>query len=55
MFANSLFVSNSFLSNGVQAAMILEIDVDGRDLDEVVQEWVDANEATWRKWLPGDS
>jgi ABC-type proline/glycine betaine transport system substrate-binding protein len=53
--AAAKLIINSFLSNDVQAAMILEIDVDGRDLDEVVQEWVDANEATWRKWLPGDS
>lgn len=49
--AAAKLIINSTLSNEEQAAMILAIDVDGRDLDEVVQEWVDANEATWRPWL----
>jgi len=53
--AAAKLIINSSLSNEVQAAMILAIDVDGRDIDEVVQEWVDANEAVWRKWLPGGS
>ena len=48
-------IINSTLSNDEQAAMILAIDVDGRDLDEVVQEWVDANESTWRTWLESSS
>jgi ABC-type proline/glycine betaine transport system substrate-binding protein len=45
-------IINSYLSNTQQAGMILAIDVEGRDMDEVVQEWIDANEATWRAWLP---
>lgn len=39
------------LSNTDANAAILEIDNKGRDLDEVVAEWVSANEATWRPWL----
>ena len=48
----SKLIQNSFLSNAQQAGMILAIDVDGRDIDEVVEEWLEANEAVWRPWLP---
>lgn len=46
-------IINSSLSNTEQAAMILAIDVDGRDMDEVVREWMAANESVWRAWIPG--
>ena len=45
-------VENSYLTNGQQAGMILDIDVNGRDIDEVVREWMAANEDIWRAWLP---
>lgn len=45
-------IKNSHLTNAQQAGMILAIDVDGRDIDEVVREWMAANEDTWRAWLP---
>ena len=45
-------IINSSLSNAEQAGMILAIDVDGRDMDEVVREWMDANEDVWRAWIP---
>ena len=45
-------ITNSYLSNGEQAKLILAIDIEGRDLDEVVQEWIDENEDIWRAWLP---
>jgi len=45
-------ITNQNLTNDVQAVMIYEIDVKKRDLDEVVEEWMVANESTWRKWLP---
>lgn len=45
-------LSNMNLSNTEQAKMVLAIDGDGRDIEEVVQEWLDANESTWRQWLP---
>jgi hypothetical protein len=48
-------IINSNLSNEEQADMILAIDVDGRDMAEMVQEGVEANEAIWRKWLDGSS
>ena len=30
---------------------MLEIDNKKRDLDEVIAEWIEANEATWSPWL----
>ena len=45
-------IVNQNLSNAQQAKMIYEIDVKKRDVDEVVEEWMEANEAVWRKWLP---
>lgn len=48
-------IANSHLTNNQQAGMILDIDVVGRDIDEVVREWLAANEDTWRPWIPGGS
>ena len=45
-------LSNMNLSNEEQSKMVLAIDVDGRDIEEVVAEWLAANEDIWRKWLP---
>jgi len=45
-------ITNSRLTNAMQAGMIHAIDVEGRDVDEVVQEWLDNNEDVWRAWLP---
>ncbi|MEM9060058.1 MAG: glycine betaine ABC transporter substrate-binding protein [Pseudomonadota bacterium] len=44
--------SKARISNTEQAGMILAIDKDGRDIEEVVSEWMEANEATWKSWLP---
>ena len=40
------------LSNDAQAMMINEIDKNGRDIVEVVQEWKDNNKDQWTNWLP---
>ena len=40
------------LTNDQQAGMIYEVDVNKRDVDEVVDEWMEANESVWRTWLP---
>ena len=39
------------IDNTTQNALMLEIDNKKRDLDEVVAEWIAANEATWSPWL----
>lgn len=48
----SQLIADSKLTNAQQAGMIYAIDVEGRDLDEVVSEWMDANQDIWRAWLP---
>ena len=45
-------IKNHRLTNAQQAGMIYEIDFKKRDVDEVVEEWMKANEAVWRQWLP---
>jgi glycine betaine/proline transport system substrate-binding protein len=30
--------------------LIAEVDLEGREVSEVVQEWLDANQATWQPW-----
>jgi len=44
-------IKNSHLSNAEQAGMILAIDVDGKDIDDVVNDWLTKNESTWKAWL----
>ena len=46
------FFQKMNLDNADQAAMINEIDKNGRDIVEVVQEWKDNNQDAWSTWLP---
>jgi glycine betaine/proline transport system substrate-binding protein len=39
------------LRNEDQIPMMAAIDVRGEDLDTVIEQWVDANEATWKPWV----
>jgi glycine betaine/proline transport system substrate-binding protein len=32
-------------------AMVGKVDVDGMSIDDVVDEWMTANEAVWTKWI----
>ena len=45
-------LSNMNLTNDEQSKIVLEIDVDGKDLEVAVADWLAANEGIWRKWLP---
>ncbi|MEP4035785.1 glycine betaine ABC transporter substrate-binding protein, partial [Pseudophaeobacter sp.] len=45
------FAEQFTLTNDEQNAMILDVDQNGRSLDEVVQEWVDENEDRWSAWV----
>ena len=40
------------LTNEQQAVMIYEVDKKQRDIDEVVEEWMEANKEVWASWLP---
>ena len=53
--AAKAFFQKMNLSNDDQAVMINEIDKNGRDIVEVVQEWKDNNENIWRNWLANNS
>ena len=35
-----------------QIGMIAAVELEGQSVDEAAQAWIDANEATWRAWLP---
>ncbi|MEN8197572.1 MAG: glycine betaine ABC transporter substrate-binding protein, partial [Pseudomonadota bacterium] len=39
------------LTNADQNAMMLQVDNKGRDVKEVVKEWVAANKAKWQPWV----
>ncbi|WP_166434001.1 ABC transporter substrate-binding protein [Roseovarius spongiae] len=39
------------IDNDTQNELMLEIDNKGRALEEVVAEWIDANESTWNPWV----
>lgn len=45
-------IKNFRLTNDMQAPMILAIDVDGKEMEDVVSEWLDTNEDTWKAWMP---
>lgn len=45
-------IQNFKLTNEMQAPLILAVDVDGKDMEEVVVEWLAQNEETWKAWLP---
>ena len=39
------------LNNDIENLAMLEIDTKGRDLMEVVNEWIDSNKSTWQPWI----
>ena len=43
---------NFNLSNEQQTEMAYEMDVVGREAEEVVREWMAKNEDIWRAWIP---
>lgn len=39
------------IDNATMGAMIAKVDLDGQSIDDVVDEWMDANEAVWSAWI----
>jgi glycine betaine/proline transport system substrate-binding protein len=39
------------VSNDEMGAMIAEVDLEGRRVEEVVAEWITDNEARWSEWI----
>ncbi|MBT3558510.1 MAG: hypothetical protein HN644_11765 [Rhodospirillales bacterium] len=52
--AASQLIINSNLSNLQQSGMIYAIDVEGRDVGEVVEEWMASHEDVWKAWIPAN-
>jgi glycine betaine/proline transport system substrate-binding protein len=46
------FLSKMNYDTDAQIAMVAAVEVEGKSIDEAAQEWVTANESTWRAWLP---
>jgi glycine betaine/proline transport system substrate-binding protein len=38
------------VDNATMGNMVGEVDLKGRPVDEVVEEWVSKNKDTWKKW-----
>ena len=44
-------IANSRITNAQQAQMIYAVDVQGEDVQDVVDDWLANNEDVWRAWL----
>jgi len=44
-------VRNFRIENDEMSALIVDVDLNGRKVDDVVAEWIEKNEARWKKWL----
>ena len=44
-------IQNFNIDNDEMGAMITAVDLDGRKLEEVVAEWMSANEDRWKSWI----
>lgn len=38
------------MDNATMSALVGKVDLDGMSVDDVVKEWMDANQATWQAW-----
>ena len=43
-------VRNFYINNDTMGALIVEVDLDGKSVDEVVEAWIQGNKSTWKKW-----
>ena len=39
------------ISNADMGAMVAEVDLNGKSVDDTVKAWMDANKDTWMGWL----
>lgn len=44
-------IENFKISNEDMGAMVADVDLNGKSVDEVVAEWMANNEATWKSWI----
>ena len=39
------------MSNAEMGNLVFQVDVDGRSVEDVVAEWMNANKSTWQSWI----
>ncbi len=44
-------ITNFNISNTDMGAMVAEVDLNGKSVEETVSAWMDANQETWKAWL----
>ncbi len=44
-------VRNFHIENDAMSQMIVEVDLEGKSVDDVVANWIASNEAVWKNWL----
>ncbi len=44
-------IKNFHLTNDEMSQMIIDVDLEGRKVDDVVQDWITANEGVWKLWV----
>ena len=43
-------IRNFRIDNQTMGALIIEVDLEGKPLEDAVESWLEANEGTWREW-----
>jgi len=38
------------IDNDAMGQLIIEIDLEGKSVEDAVEGWIQANEGTWREW-----
>lgn len=46
------FLKNFNYTSEDQISMIAAVELEGKTVEEAAREWIEANEATWRAWIP---
>jgi glycine betaine/proline transport system substrate-binding protein len=44
-------VRNFHIDNAAMSQMIVEVDLEGKSVDETVAKWMSENESTWKAWI----
>ena len=43
-------IRNFRIDNDTMGQLIIEIDLEGKSVEDAVEGWIQANESTWREW-----
>ena len=45
------FLKEFTITNEIQNKLVKDVDVEGKDINDVVDNWVAGNEAVWSPWI----